>query len=157
MQKRWYLGVTKTEPSYPIHLADFRWACGWYWSGGYIVSPNLFNHFDECFLKRASTKGHPFDGLGSSIGMPQNEVYIWEPLSFFLDDPQYNERQWWRIKDLFVQFYALRKAAEVFQHGGHCTDAGRSSEEINLVMAKAINNHMSDTIFPLIAKALDHE
>lgn len=80
-----------------------------------------------------------------------------EDLSFFLDDAQYTSNQWWRIKDLFKQFYALRQAAECFQYGRHCTSDNRNPAEINKEMAAQINKHIETVIIPEIRKALDKD
>jgi hypothetical protein len=58
---------------------------------------------------------------------------------------------------LFKQFYVLKAAAEVFQHGGHCTSDGRNPAEINLEMAKALNKHIEGVIILEIRKALDKD
>jgi hypothetical protein len=85
----------------------------------------------------------------------RNGASVWENLSFFLDDAQYGEDAWWRIKDLFKQFYALKAAAEVYRHGGHCTSNGRTDAEIVPQMEHAINAHIEDVIIPELQHILD--
>jgi len=148
----WYLGQTKNGER--IYLNDFEWQCGWYWAGGYIGNKNLHCHFDGCFLDVPDYRGHPLGNFTPQ--MLSNGVAIWEPLSVFLDDAQYTENEWWRIKDLFRQFYAYKNAAECFQYGGHCTPHGRTESEINKSMADKINNHIENVIIPEIRKALNH-
>ena len=155
MKQKWYLGKTKGLNSHGIWMDDFEWQCGWYWSGGYIGNFDQHCHFDGCFLKIPDYRGHPLGNF-----KPQtlsNGAAIWEPLSTFLDDVQYDANQWWRIKDLFKQFYTLKQAAEVFQFGGHCTSTGRLPEEINKEMAEKINNHLKNVIIPAIRKAMNKE
>lgn len=168
MKTQWYLGTIKSRPE-KVYLQNFEWACGWYWSGGYIVSEDMHCHFDGCFLDRPDSRGHslgnffdPWTKLPDYIKEEKvqrisNGAAIWEDLSFFLNDSQYNAKEWWRIKDLFKQFYRLRDAAEVFQYGRHCTRHKRNPAEINLEMAKQINSHIETVIIPEIRKTLNRE
>ena len=148
-----YLGKAKAEKSgaaEAVYLYDFEWSCGWYWGGGYIGNKKFHTHFDSCFLKVPDYRGHP---LGSF--KPQdiyNGCALWEDLSTFLDNPSFTEDQWWRMKDLFKQFYAYKKAAECFHLGGNCTSKGRAEKEINLDMGKKINSHIELVIIPEIRK-----
>lgn len=163
-QNKVYLGKTKSEfgRSEPIYLFDFSWDCGWYWGGGYIGNKNMHCHFDGCFLNTPDIRGH---SLGSFITpwsekpkycdnpvVLTNGCSIWEPLSTFLDNPKFDEKTWWRVKDLFKQFYRLRDAAEVFRHGGNCTPNGRTENEVNVEMAKSINLHIQNVVIPEIRK-----
>lgn len=81
---------------------------------------------------------------------------VWEPIETFLDDvPEHIVKNWWRIKDLYKQFYRLREAAEVFRYGGNCTNQGRTEAERNSDIAQKINGHIRDIIIPEIIKALE--
>lgn len=168
-KQRWYLGTLKGE-STRVFLEDFSWDCGWFWGGGHVVTRDMHTHFDGCFLNAPDSRGHSLS-TGSVyftdpwskppeflMKIPRkvilNGAAVWEPLEFFLDDPQYTSTEWWRIKDLFKQFYKLRDAAEVFQHGGHCTSDGRTPEELVPGMATRINEHIRDVIIPRIRLAL---
>lgn len=166
MAKKWYLGRLK-DNSGGIYLEDFAWECGWYWAGGYIGNRNMHTHFDGCFLDRPDSRGHSLGNFYDPWTKPPeyvktfsvitNGASVWEDLGFFLDDAQYSKEQWWRIKDLFKQFYAMKAAAEAFRYGGHCTSQERSKEEINPWMAAAINKHIETVIIPEIRKALNKE
>jgi hypothetical protein len=150
---KWYLGNLKGNHPEAIYLEDFTWDCGWYWGGGYVGNRNMHCLFDGCFLEVPDHRGH---SLGAFTPKNiSNGCSVWEKLSTFLDNAQYNENQWWRIKDLFKQFYALKEAAEVFQHGGHCTSDKRDPREINKDMAAALNKHIETVIIPLIRDALN--
>jgi len=158
-KKRWYLGTTKSGES--VFVEDFSWDCGWYWSGGYVGDRDFHCHFDSCFLNVPDVRGH---ALGNFVTpwntkpgaeVVSNGCAVWEPLSKFLDNAQYSENEWWRIKDLYKQFYTLRDAAEVFQYGGHCSSRGRNPAELNKEMAQSINKHIETVIIPEIRKALD--
>ena len=53
------------------------------------------------------------------------------------------QSQWWIIRDLFKQAYALQKAAEVYQYGGHQTTKPGITDCIkNLEMAALINKDL---------------
>ena len=165
-----YLGATKKElygEARPIFLEGFSWDCGWYWGGGYIGNRDLHCHFDDCFLEMPDPRGHPLGNFVTPWNVPNkwqenapkvvlsNGCSIWEGLETFLDNsPAHLRRNWWRIKDLYKQFYRLRGAAEVFRHGGHCTSAGRNALEINKEMEDKINDHIQAVIIPEIIKAL---
>lgn len=93
-----YLGIGKLGflQNERIYLQKHSWDCDWYWSFGYIGNKNLHTHFENEFLKEAS-----IDKL------------------FVL--PQYSQDDWWIIRDLFIQVYALQACAEVYRYGGHQT------------------------------------
>lgn len=174
-KKDWYLGKTKEEHPLYIYLEDFEWSCGWFWSGGYLEGYStrrrtnrgwqMHTHFDGCFLNTVDQRGHslgsfytPWMEVPDYVKNPvivRNGASVWENLSFFLDDAQYGEDAWWRIKDLFKQFYALKAAAEVYRHGGHCTSNGRTDAEIVPQMEHAINAHIEDVIIPELQHILD--
>lgn len=169
-QNKWLLGYIKGTRM-PVYLRDFEWSCGWYWSGGYIGNSKFHAHFNGAFLDRPDTRGHVLDGPEATFLDPwttpneytnpenvqriNNGASVWESLDFFLDDAQYDKDEWWRIKDLFKQFYKLKDAAEVYAHGGHCTSKGRTEAEIVPDMAASINKHIETVIIPEIRKALN--
>ena len=170
MEKKVLLGYTKRKfygSREPVYLYDFKWDCDWYWAGGYIGNKNFHTHFNSCFLNTINPRGH---SLGKFITpwskspkcgdyfVIKNGASIWEPITTFLDDvPQYIQDKWWRIKDLFVQFYKLKEAAEVFQFGGHCTAEGRTDDEYDLEMAKKINKHIEKVVIREIRKIFKFE
>jgi len=162
------LGYTKRDyygSREAVYLKGFQWDCGWYWGGGYIGNKNFHAHFDGAFLAAPDIRGH---SLGNFVtpwtklqdyqkgaAVMSNGCAVWEPITFFLDDvPEYINKNWWRVKDLYKQFYALREAAEVFQHGGHCTSEGRAAGELNKDAAEKLNRHIALVIIPEIRKAL---
>ena len=165
MKQKWFLGYLKGTKR-RIYLYDFEWSCGWYWAGGYVGNSDLHCHFDGCFLNTPDSRGHslgnffdPWTKLPTyleekNIIRITNGASIWEPLSTFLDNAQYSEREWWRIKDLFKQFYALKQAAETLQYGGHCTSYNRTNVEIQPELATTINEHIKTVIIPAIHVAI---
>ena len=68
--------------------------------------------------------------------------------------PEHIEKNWWRIKDLYKQFYILKDSAEVFLYGGHCVSEGRNQLEIDKKMRDKINLHIEKVIIPEIIKVL---
>jgi len=169
-EKKWFLGYTKKDlygSREAVYLYDFSWNCDWYWGGGYIGNSRFHTHFDNCFLESIDSRGHslgnffdPWTKIPEYVEnyvVVSNGASVWEPIEFFLDDvPEHIQTNWWRIKDLFKQFYALRNAAEVFQYGGHCTTKGRNPNELNKEMADKINKHIETVIIPEIRKIFDN-
>jgi hypothetical protein len=90
-----YIGKHKEHGA--LYLEKHNWDCGWYWGFGYIGNKNLHTHFDGVFLK--DTK------LAKEV-MP---------------DSKFSDTEWWIIRDLFIQAYALKNVAAVYRHGGHQT------------------------------------
>ena len=166
MRKTVFLGTTKPEfdgRARRIYLHDFSWDCGWYWAGGYLGNNSCHFHFDGAFLNGIDERGHPLGNFvspwknlkkhESGVKVVRNGASVWEDIETFLDGvPKHISENWWRIKDLFKQFYTLRDAAEVFLYGGHCTSDGRTKAEINPKKAAAINKHIETVIIPEIRK-----
>lgn len=82
-----------------IYLEMHSWDCNWYYGMGYIGNRNLHTHFDITFLNNDSS----YD---------IKDIFEKTPLT---------QSQWWLLRDLFIQAYALRKCAEVYRNGGHQT------------------------------------
>lgn len=160
MKFKIYLGTTKGSIKERVYLTGFSWDCGWYWGGGYIETRNMHTHFDSCFLNTVDIRGHALGNFCTPWNKKEgytevrNGCSVWEDLDFFLDDAQFTAKEWWRIKDLYKQFYHFKKAAECFKHGGHCTTDERSESEIVPELANAVNKHIETVIIPKITKAL---
>lgn len=128
------LGRSKEQGS-AVWLYDFSYDCDWYWGGGYLGNNNLHYHLESYMKKGMSfheTLKADFKGLDEKLDL-------------------------WRFCDLFIQFYAYKKAAECFQYGGHQTSRGRTEAEINKTMADRINSHIKNVIIPEIYKVVGHE
>ena len=167
-----YLGHMKDNVGKRVYLTGFSWDCDWYWGGGYIASPHpirqsLHTHFNNCFLDTIDSRGHslgnfydPWTKLPDylkeeDVTRIRNGCSVWEDIETFLDNvPIHISKNWWRIKDLYKQFYILKEAAAVFQHGGHCTSKDRNPKELNKKMADKINEHIEFIIIPEIIKVL---
>ena len=79
----------------PIYLTKHKWDCDWYWAFGYLGNKNTHFHFE------AYINDHRYE------------------VTSHLKGSNINQNEWWVIRDLFVQAYALKKAAEVYRYGGH--------------------------------------
>ena len=105
-----------------VYLTKHSWDCGWYWSLGYLGNNNCHFHFDSILHIKDSKNN--IKHLASELFQTTNIT----------------DKEWWVIRDLFVQAYALKEAAAVYRHGGHqsalegVTDIIRSPD-----MAKFIN------------------
>lgn len=104
-----------------IWLEKHKWDCGWYWGFGYLGNRNCHFHFDSLLYPKV-------DG-----------VVLYEASKLF-DETPITDKEWWVIRDLFVQAYALRRAAEVYRHGGHQTTLLGTTDLIKDVdMEKRLN------------------
>lgn len=129
MTEKIYLGKVKNTfdgnvANEMLWLEKHSWDCDWYWGFGYIGNKHLHTHFDLTFL---SDSQHY---IASEI-FEQNDTAI-----------NITDKAWWIIRDLFVQAYALSKAAAVYRYGGHQT-----SEEITTIiqdkkMSRILNNDL---------------
>lgn len=99
-----------------IYLTAHSWDCGWYWGFGYIGNRELHTHFDSSFL-----------------GAETNVKKIFSHTNITQDE-------WWILRDLFIQAYALKKCAEVYRHGGYqTTKKGITDIIVHCDMANKIN------------------
>lgn len=97
-----------------IFITKHSWDCNWYWGFGYLGNRNHHFHLESLLGAETSV-----DAIFSS--------------SIF------NQRQWWIIRDLFIQAYALKKAAAVFRHGGYQTTNALTRMVVNPVMEAEMN------------------
>ena len=89
--------------------------------------------------------------IDSLIGTESNVHKIFDKGTSITQD------QWWIIRDLFKQAYALQKAAEVYQYGGHQTlNPGITDCIKNLEMAALINKDLK-TVLDKVWDFLLHE
>jgi hypothetical protein len=94
-----YLGTMHDGEA--IYLRRHTWDCGWYWAFGYVGNRNLHFHFEALYT-----------GVnGRKYGV--EEIF---------KKTKIEQSQWWVLRDLFIQAYALKRAAEVYRNGGHQTN-----------------------------------
>ena len=140
-----YLGVLKKDAGTPaggeaIYLSKHEWQCGWYWSFGYVGNAKCHFHFDSLLYIK--------DGNGS----------VRYEASQLFSKCNVSDKDWWVIRDLFVQAYALKKAAEVYRYGGNqitkegVTDLIRADE-----MVFRLNNDLKrvlDKVWDVVIEAV---
>lgn len=128
-----YLGKIDNDR---IYLKKHSWDCGWYWGFGYLGNKNSHFHI-ESLLQRETN----INAIFSKTKLTQD--------------------QWWIIRDLFIQAYALKKCAEVYQYGGHQTSETGITDIIqNKDKANAINKDLEiilNTVWDYITNILGKE
>ena len=129
-----YLGTLKEDAGTAadvekIYLTKHEWSCGWYWSFGWIENKHCPFHFESLLYIN--------DGKGSY-------KYL---ASDLFSDTKITDKDWWVIRDLFVQAYALKNAAEVYRYGGHQTIKPGLTDIIkNTDTAKQINKDLEKVL-----------
>lgn len=117
-----------------IYLYKHKWDCNWYWGFGYLGNDNLHFHIDS--LLREETN-----------------------VNVIFSETKLSQKQWWIIRDLFVQAYALKHCADVYQYGGHQTYREGVTDIIkNKDKADTINKDLEivlDTVWNYIINALN--
>jgi len=112
-----------------IWLTKQEWACGWYWSFGYLGNSKCHFHFDSLLYIKDS-KG--------SVKYTASDLF---------ESTNISDKEWWVMRDLFVQAYALQKAAEVYRYGGHqSTLVGVTDLIKDDDMAKRLNADLEKTL-----------
>lgn len=113
-----------------VWLEKHKWDCGWYWGFGYVGNRNCHFHFDSLLYIK--------DGKGS-VKYTASDLFA---------STQISDKDWWVMRDLFSQAYALKKAAEVYRYGGHQTTVPGVTDII-------ANKERADQINADLAKVLD--
>ena len=102
-----------------LWLEKHSWDCGWYWGFGYVGNKNSHFHFDSLM---EGTKYQASDIFAQT---------------------NINDNDWWVIRSLFKQAYALRSAAEVYKNGGNQTFLAGTTDVIkNEEMATRLNRDL---------------
>jgi len=114
-----YVGVKYIEGEL-IFLSKHQWSCDWYWGFGYIGNKKTHTHFDSVFLE---------DGV-----LVASEIF---------ENTKIQDSEWWILRDLFIQAYALKKCAEIYILGGHQTSKKGITDIIkNDLKAKVLNEDL---------------
>ena len=111
-------------------LGKHRWDCGWDWAFGYVGNKNCHFHFKSLL--------YITDGSGS-IKYTASDLFA---------ETKISDREWWIMRDLFAQAYALQRAAEVYEYGGHQTTVPGVTDII-------ANKERADQLNADLAKVLD--
>jgi len=118
-----------------VWLTKQEWSCGWYWSFGWVGNKNCHFHFKSLL----DNSNHCASELFEQTNISDNE--------------------WWVVRDLFIQAYALQKAAEVYRHGGHnSTLVGVTDQIKDLDLAKRLNADLEkilNTLWDYTCKAIE--
>jgi hypothetical protein len=126
-----------------VWLEKHKWDCGWYWAFGYLGNKNCHFHFDS-LLYIKDDKG--------SVKYTASDLF---------ESTKITDKEWWVMRDLFSQAYALKKAAEVYQHGGHQTTVAGTTDIIkNKERADQINADLAkvlDAVWDVACKAVNKE
>jgi hypothetical protein len=77
-----------------VYLTKHQWDCDWYWGFGYIGNSNHHFHIESLIEGETDV----------------NKIF---------DQTWLTQTAWWILRDLFIQAYGLKKAAEIYRHGGH--------------------------------------
>lgn len=127
------LGTLK-EDNTTCYLTKHKWDCDWYWGLGYIDNNNYHTRFDSTFLKVKPK-------LASEVFSTTN----------------ISDSDWWIVRDLFIQAYALKKVAEVYVYGGHQTyEAGTTDIIKDVDMCTRLNRDLEkvlDTLWDFVVEA----
>lgn len=102
-----------------LYLSKHSWDCGWYWGFGYIGNKSMHTHFDSQFLNAMTDV---------------KDIFV---------KPVFTQDEWWILRDLFIQAYALSKASAVYRYGGHQTSQAFRFSELNEEQAKRIENSLN--------------
>ena len=97
-----------------IFLYKHTWDCDWYWGMGYIGNRNLHTHISS-LINEKNSKGN----------YPSTEI------KDIFEQCELTQKQWWVVRDLFIQAYALKEVAEVYHYGGHQTTLKGVTDIIN--------------------------
>lgn len=117
-----------------VMLEKHKWTCNWYWSFGWIGNARCHFHFDS-LLKDSRYASELFK------------------------ETKISDKQWWLMRDLFKQAYALRAAAETYQYGGHqCHEVGVTDVIYDSLRADMINKDVKkllDAVWDIACNAVN--
>jgi hypothetical protein len=105
-----------------VWLTKHEWSCNWYWSLGWIGNKNCHFHFDSLLYIENGNGG---------VKYTASELF---------ESTNISDNEWWVMRDLFVQAYALQKAAQIYRCGGsQTTVVGVTDVLKDAGMAKRLN------------------
>ena len=112
-----YLGEIKEWGS--VSIEKHSWDCEWYWGFGYLGNAHCHFHLESLITGETDVK------------------------KVFDKGTWLSQSDWWIIRDLAIQAYGLKTAAEVYRHGGHQTSVAGITDKIkNLEKAKELNKDL---------------
>jgi hypothetical protein len=119
-QDVYFLGRDKDGIHY--WLEEAKWACGWYWGGGYVE--NYTNDTRPAFSKDILCHQH-FDGMFLNGNKCAFDMFK----EFFVYTP-FTDKEIWTICELMKAFYIARKYSDMLFCGGAHFSSNPSSEVI---------------------------
>jgi len=134
-----YIGTVKKEIDGPLsgqklYIAKHEFSCGWYWSFGHIDNnKDLRKHFSELLHATSSNK----------------EIDVFTYSEIFTDPLLYSDDDWWIIRDLFIQAYGLRKAADIYK----CNGRQSSAPEARIILSDKLHVRINKDIGELLDQA----
>lgn len=126
MSERIYLGRHSDFGS--LYLSQHSWDCEWYWGFGYIGNNNCHMH------------------ISSLIDHPGHYDENWHKVDHHFEETWITQDQWWILRDLFIQAYAIRKAADSMLYGGHQTHEA----EPHGIRSESLNNELNGHLETLL-------
>ena len=146
--KKHYLGTRKSDGA-KIYLDAPKFACGWYWSFGYLGNESEHYHLSNYNIKNHVLKLE--DGTLKIITEARN-ICMRDALLNDYNLSEELEKNLWTFCELAMTAYTLKAAAETLGRGGsHMTDNPCKEEIKNADEVKRIN----EIVLPSVFKAID--
>ena len=111
-----------------MSITKHSWDCGWYWGFGYIGNKNCHMHLDSLLKGETDV----------------NKIF---------SETKLTQNQWWVIRDLFIQAYALKEAAAVYRHGGHQTKVDGLTD---IIKSPSMELRINEDLGKLLDKAWEY-
>ena len=132
-----------------IWLEAASWDCKWYWGFGYI---EVYTNQAAPDTARDITSHFHWEGL---LGVQKEGAYL-RHINEALQETVLSDKESWALSDLMQSFYALQKAAAIFQHGGsHLSSTGVEEKLKNSGMANEINRGVLPELFKAVYAILE--
>lgn len=116
------------------------WDCGWYWGFGYIET------YEE---NREPEKARDIDSHRHADKFMSEYFTEWNGSKPILSEMTFDEKEGWRLSELFRRFYILKETAELFGRGG----ANISGTDESL-KREAWTKEINEKIIPEVTKEI---
>lgn len=131
-----FLGRVKDEINGPLsgrelYLTKHEFYGGQSWLFGYMGKVEGVDTYFVELLLHVTTSDLSFNVYTAS------EIFT---------DPLYSDDDWWLVRDLFVQAYALQRAADVYKYGGRQCFAPESKIIRSDVLHNRINRDLEEVL-----------
>ncbi len=135
MDNKLWLGQIEGYGS--VFIEKHKWDCSWYWAFGYLGNNQCHFHIE------------------SLITRPETYNPNWTEVTEQFTSTWLTQDQWWILRDLFIQAYALKKAAACYRHGGYQTESARPHNIISKDLENTLNADLEkllDNIWELLTE-----